>query len=108
MKMTYSDPASGVGAWYEWTGNDDVGHGKMAVKSIAENQVEHDLEFFSPWQSKSVITFSLTQSGDDTKVSWAMDENQQFMGKVMGVFMDMDAMLGADFDKGLKQLKPLV
>lgn len=107
MKTTYSDPAAGVGAWYEWTGNEQVGHGKMAVKSVAEDKVTHDLEFFEPWQSKSVITFAFAADGAGTKVTWSMDEQQQFMGKVMGLFMDMDAMLGADFEKGLKKLQPL-
>ncbi|GDX80878.1 polyketide cyclase [Deltaproteobacteria bacterium] len=107
MKQTYSEPKSGVGAWYEWTGNDEVGHGKMIVLESAPTKVVHDLEFFSPWQSKALITFSFVEAADATTVTWAMDEKPNFSGKMAGLFMDMDAMLGADFAAGLSSLKPL-
>ncbi len=107
MKQTYSDVKSGVGAWYEWTGNDEVGHGKMIVLESAPNKVVHDLEFFSPWQSKALISFTFAESDDTTTVTWAMDEKPNFAGKMAGVFMDMDGMLGADFTAGLSSLKPL-
>lgn len=107
MKQTYSDPKSGVGAWYAWTGNDEVGHGKMIVLESAPAKVVHDLEFFSPWQSKALITFAFVESGDATTVTWSMDEKPNFTGKMAGLFMDMDATLGADFSTGLSALKPL-
>lgn len=107
MKTTYSDTKAGVGAWYEWWGNDDVGHGKLTVLTVEDTKVTQDLEFFEPWQSKALITFAFTPDGEGTKVTWSMDEDQQFMGKVMGLFMDMDAMLGADFEKGLAKLQPI-
>jgi hypothetical protein len=106
-QRTVSDPSAGVGAWYEWRGNDHVGHGRMEVSSVAPTRVVHDLEFFSPWQSKATITFTFTPDGDATRVVWAMDEDQAFGGKMAGVFMDMDAMLGGDFEKGLRNLAPL-
>jgi hypothetical protein len=107
METTYSDTTAGPGAWYSWSGNEQVGKGKMEVLTVADDKVTHDLEFFEPWQSKATITFSFAADGDSTRVTWAMDENLQFSGKMAGLFMDMDAMLGADFDKGLAKLKPL-
>lgn len=107
METTYSEVTAGPGAWYSWKGNDQVGKGKMAVLTVADDKVTHDLEFFEPWQSKAVITFTFTPEGENTRVTWAMDEDQKFGGKVAGLFMDMDAMLGADFEKGLGKLKPL-
>lgn len=107
METTYSEVTSGPGAWYSWKGNDQVGKGKMTVLTVAEDKVTHDLEFFEPWQSKATITFAFTPEGDNTRVTWAMDEDQKFGAKVAGLFMDMDAMLGGDFEKGLTKLKPL-
>jgi hypothetical protein len=34
-----------------------------------------------------------------------MAGDTMFMSKVFGIFMDMDAMIGADFEKGLAALK---
>ncbi len=96
-----------MGAWYTWHGNDQVGRGRMEVLSIAPDRVVHDLEFFEPWQSKATITFTFTPDGDATRVVWAMDEDQGFGAKMAGLFMDMDAMLGADFQTGLANLAPL-
>jgi hypothetical protein len=34
-----------------------------------------------------------------------MDGNHNFIGKALGMFMDMDTMLGTDIEKGLALLK---
>ena len=47
------------------------------------------------------------QEGDKTKVVWAYDAEQPFPAKLMGLFVDMDAMLGGDFQAGLDKLAPL-
>ncbi len=107
MAITYHTTTAGPGAWYSWTGNEKVGNGKMTVLTVADDKITHDLEFFEPWQSKSTISFTFAPEGESTKVTWAMDETLPFTGKVMSLFMDMDAMLGADFEKGLTKLKPL-
>jgi|JI10StandDraft_1071094.scaffolds.fasta_scaffold174911_1 hypothetical protein len=108
-KMEFSDPASGLGAWYTWDGDPDtVGKGKMTVKSIeGETKVTHQLEFIAPWEAQPVDAFTFIAEGEKTKVVWSFDEEQALMGKLAGLFMDMDAMLGADFEKGLKSLKGL-
>ena len=45
--------------------------------------------------------------GEGTRVTWSFDEKQGFMSKAAGLFMDMDTMLGGDFEKGLNTLTPL-
>lgn len=109
QKLTFSEARQGVGAWYAWKGNDQVGEGKMSIVSVKENaQVVDRLEFIAPWQSVATVTFDLKPSGSGTEIVWSMDEDQNFGAKVMGLFMDMDAMLGADFTKGLTTLAPMV
>jgi hypothetical protein len=106
QKATFSGPEEGVGATYHWVGNDDVGEGEMKITDSKPNEsVKSDLQFLKPFESKSVITYTLAPEGEGTKVTWAMDGENGFAGKAMSVFMNMDKMLGTDFDEGLAKLK---
>jgi uncharacterized protein YndB with AHSA1/START domain len=108
QKETFSENNSGVGAWYAWKGNENVGSGKMTVTAVEQDRkVVHDLQFIEPFESKAVVTFTMTPEGDGTKVSWGFTSDNDLMGKMFGLFVDMESMLGADFDRGLNKLKPL-
>ena len=105
MKTTFSGPDSGKGASYAWTGNDEVGEGMMAIADSKPNDaVRIDLEFIKPFAQKSVTNFALKPEGDKTNVTWSMAGQNNFMGKAFGLFMNMDKMVGGDFEKGLAQL----
>ena len=43
-------------------------------------------------------------SGAGTNVTWTMNGHNNFMAKAFSAFMDMDKMIGADFEKGLAGL----
>ncbi|MBM3756562.1 MAG: SRPBCC family protein [Acidobacteria bacterium] len=106
MKTTMSPNPSGKGATYAWTGNDDVGEGKMTIaESTPSLSVEIDLEFIKPFESKARNKFTFTPEGTGTKVTWSMNGQNNFMSKAFGLFMNMDKMIGADFEKGLEQMK---
>lgn len=104
----YSEATQGVGAWYHWSGNDEVGEGKMVIKSAKEGEVAIDLIFIKPFEGQSVATINYAEQGDGMRVTWHFDQDNTFMSKLMMVFIDMDAMLGPDYEKGLALLKPLV
>ena len=105
QKSTFSDPATGVGAWYAWEGNDDVGSGKMTYTALEpEAKVTEDLEFITPFESKAVVVTSLVPVEGGTKVTWGFTSPNNFMAKAFGLFVDMDTMLGKDFEKGLGKL----
>lgn len=105
IQLTYSDNPAGVGAWYTWKG-EVVGAGKMAITAVVPDQkVESDLDFTEPFASHADVTLSMTPEGTGTKVTWAFDSEQNFMSKAFGLVMDMDAMLGKDFESGLATLK---
>ncbi len=107
--VEFSEPSAGVGAWYTWSGNDEVGTGRMELLSAAPNEVVHELRFIEPFESVATATVSVRElDGETVEVTWAYDQDADFATKLMTVFVDMDAMLGADFDKGLAKLKPLV
>lgn len=98
-----------VGATAKWEGNADVGKGEQRLDSLVPGQhVRTHLTFIEPFASESNALIELSPVGDSTKVTWAMVGENDFMGKLMGKFMDMDAMIGKDFDKGLGRLKEQV
>ncbi len=108
VKWTFSDPASGVGAWYEWVGNDDVGRGKMEVVSVKDDAVGYALTFIEPFESEAGVTLTLEDHAEGTEVVWGMDSKNGFASKLFMVFADFDAMIGADFERGLGNLAKVV
>ncbi len=106
QKTTYEGAASGTGAIQSWSGNDDAGEGRMTITDSQANAfVKIKLEFIRPFASTSQVEFTFTPAGNDVKVAWAMHGENNFLSKAFGVFMDMDAMIGKDFEKGLAAMK---
>jgi hypothetical protein len=105
MKRTFSGSASGVGAIYEWTGNSDVGAGRMEITGNAPDRITVKLDFIQPFENHNTATFTLIRGGAVTHVTWAMDGATPYLAKVMGIFVDMDKMIGTDFSTGLSNLK---
>ncbi len=99
----FSDPASGVGAWYTWRG-EQLGSGRMEIDSITPAEVRYALHFTAPLESAAEVQIDLEPEAGATRVTWTMSSEQSFVGKLFGVFVDMDAMLGADFERGLENL----
>jgi hypothetical protein len=105
MKKTLSGPATGVGSVYEWEGNSKVGQGRMEILESTPTQIKIKLDFLKPIEGHNITTFSLQQQGELTTVTWDMSGPNNYLAKVMQVFMDMDKMIGKDFEKGLSDLK---
>lgn len=109
MKTTFSGAASGVGSMYSWIGNSDVGEGKMTIiQSHPNEHIALDLEFIKPFAAKNVTEFIFNPEGDKTGVTWTMTGQKNFVMKAFGMVVDMDKMVGADFEKGLAQMKAVV
>ena len=108
MKREVSGAPQGKGALYAWSGNDQVGVGSMEITdSAAPEQVKIRLEFKQPWQATNATTFSLVPTTQGTRVTWAMDGENNFGAKAMSMFMNMDEMIGKDFEAGLTNLGAL-
>ena len=106
MQRTFEGAASGKGAVYGWSGNDEVGQGRMEiVENAVPNQLAIKLDFIQPFASSNRTEFKLQPQGDTTLVTWTMSGPSQFATKLMSVFVSMDKMIGKDFEKGLAQLK---
>lgn len=106
MKTTFSGPASGVGAVYSWTGNKDVGEGRMTIVESRPNElVRIRLEFIEPFPSVGDNEFTLKPEGNGVAVAWTLSGQKGFLEKAMCMVQSMDKMIGPDFEKGLAQLK---
>ncbi len=109
MKKTMEGPESGEGAKYIWEGNDDVGAGQMTiVRSSPNERVDINLEFIRPWQSTSQTSWILSAEEGNTKVTWVMEGNREGVFiKTLSLLLNMDKMIGKDFEKGLNKLKDI-
>jgi hypothetical protein len=105
MKRELSGAAVGTGAAYHWMGNKKVGEGRMTITdSRPPLNVTIRLEFIKPWTATNTTRFDFAPDGTGTKVTWTMSGHKNFMAKAFCLFMDMDKMVGGDFEKGLAQL----
>lgn len=106
MKRTFGAVTSGKGATYAWEGNKDVGQGSMEiVESIPPSRVALKLDFLKPFEAHNRIEFVLQPAAGATNVTWTMEGPTPYFAKIIHVFMDMDKMVGKDFEAGLANLK---
>ena len=106
MSREFSDPAHGEGAVYRWSGNDEVGTGSLTNVKVVDNQrVDQELEFTAPWQSEARCGFEVQPVGDAVEVTWYYEQDADFGTKMMMVMMDLEEMLGPEYDKGLESLE---
>ena len=106
MRKTHSGAASGVGAGYEWQGNNKVGHGRMEIaEAVAPERVLIKLDFLKPFEAHNMAEYLLAESGGETEFTWAMYGPNHFLSTVMGLFFNMDKLVGAQFEQGLVALK---
>jgi uncharacterized protein YndB with AHSA1/START domain len=108
LKRTYSGPASGKGAVYEWQGNSKVGQGRMEITDAqAPRKLAIKLDFLKPFEAHNTAVFTMVPKGNATEVTWTMDGPVPYPAKVMHVFFDMDSLVGKDFETGLANLKSI-
>lgn len=105
MQRDFGGAPQGVGATYAWSGNDKVGAGRMEILEDTPQRVKIKLDFIKPFEGHNTAEFTLQPQGDTTLVTWAMYGPAPFVSKLMGLFFDMDRMIGKDFESGLQSLK---
>jgi hypothetical protein len=105
VRGEYRGPPSGPGAQYLFAGNSDVGTGSITVVDASPSRVAMKLEMTEPMSTHNHVEFLLQPQGAGTQVTWSMQGRQPYVAKVIGLFLDMDGMVGGEFEKGLAQLK---
>lgn len=111
LQRTYDGTAEGVGTIYGWTGNSQVGQGRMTIsESRPGESIRIAMEFIKPFASQATAEFTFAAAGDGkTTVTWTMSgSNSNIVCKAMGLFMDMDKMIGDQFAEGLRNLAAVV
>ena len=106
MKRTFGATTAGKGAVYEWDGNKDVGKGRMEITDTAPpSKIVIKLDFIAPFEGHNIAEFTIDGKSDATNVTWAMYGPATLVSKLMGIFFNMDSMIGKDFEAGLANLK---
>ncbi len=109
IKQTYEGVPSGAGAIYTWVGNNKVGEGRMTItESRPSDLIKIKLEFVKPFASTCATEFTFKPEGNQTRTTWSMSGENNFIAKAFCLFMNMDKMVGGDFEKGLAQMKSVV
>jgi uncharacterized protein YndB with AHSA1/START domain len=109
MKQTYEGAPAGTGAIYTWSGNNEVGEGRMTITDSRPNDlIRVKLEFFKPFAATNTADFTFKPEGNQTVVSWSMFGDKNFMAKAIQLVMNMDKMIGGQFEKGLADMKSAV
>ena len=106
MKRTFGAITAGKGATYAWQGDSNVGEGRMEIVEAAPpNKLVIKLDFLKPFEAHNTAEFTLEPKGEGTLVTWAIYGPSAYVTKVMGLFFNIDAMIGRDFEAGLADLK---
>jgi uncharacterized protein YndB with AHSA1/START domain len=108
LKRTYGGAASGTGAVYEWSGNKDIGQGRMEItQSTPSSKVALKLDFMKPFEAHNMVEFTLAEQGGSTTLTQAMYGPSPYMSKVMGLFFSMEKMVGEKYEEGLASIKAI-
>jgi hypothetical protein len=108
IRSAYSGPPHGVGSRYDWDSR-QVGSGSLELVGQQPGRaVQMKLDVIKPFEAHNQAEFSLQPTADGaTEVSWRMHGPATFVSKLMGLFIDMDRMVGRDFEDGLQNLRRL-
>jgi len=106
MKQNYEGAPAGPGAVYAWSGNKEVGEGRMTIAdSRPSDLIRVKLEFFKPFAATNTAEFTFVPEGNQTRVTWSMFGEKNFMAKAVHLLINMDKMIGGQFEKGLADMK---
>lgn len=109
VKMNYSGPTDGIGATTSWESTGSMGVGRaVIIQSIANQNVKTQITYEKPMVMEQVSDMTLTAKNGGTAVKWSVVGKNSFMGRLFCTFMNMDKMVGGEFEKGLNKLKNIV
>lgn len=107
-RKTYEGPPEGVGATCAWSGNNQIGQGRMTIiESRPFELVRFQLDFLKPIKVSNSAVFTFKPEGRETVVTWTMYGKSNFIGKALGLFLNCEKIVGCQFEKGLARLRSL-
>ena len=107
-KAKFEGPQAGTGAAFSWSGNTEIGEGKMTIaESKPDEYVKINIDFERPFSGRSVAEFQLKPDGAGTNVVWSMTGERPFFARATCIIFNADKMVGDMFEKGLESLRKL-
>jgi uncharacterized protein YndB with AHSA1/START domain len=107
-KNSFEGAPAGTGAVFAWAGNDKVGEGRMTLtESRPPDLIRIKLEFVRPFAATNTAEFTFRPEGNQTVVTWSMAGRNNFLARALCLFVNMDKMVGGEFEKGLAQMKAI-
>jgi hypothetical protein len=108
-KNFFDGPPFGIGASFKWEGNNKVGVGRMTIaESQPDEAIRLRLDFEKPMKATNMAEFTFRPEAGQTIVTWSMLGKNNFMGRIFGLLMNCDRMVGGQFEQGLANLKSVV
>jgi uncharacterized protein YndB with AHSA1/START domain len=105
-KIGFEGPPEGEGTVMTWSGNSEVGEGKMTLTESRPNElIETKVEMVKPFAGSSTSEFTFKPEGDQTSVTWSVAAHHNFMEKALCLIFGGERMMGGLMEKGLSQLK---
>jgi effector-binding domain-containing protein len=109
MKVTYEGTPGQIGHFYSWSGNKDVREGSMRIAAINGDTISEDLSFSTHADRKdATVNLIAKDNGGSTSAKWQMIMNVGFLHRAPMLFINMDKMMGPDFEKGMANLKTVL
>jgi Polyketide cyclase / dehydrase and lipid transport len=108
-EATFEGPSAGAGALFRWAGNKEIGEGSMTItESRPSDLIRIKLEFLKPFAATNTAEFTFKPESNQTAVTWSMFGTNNFIARAVCLFMNMDKMVGGQFEKGLASMKSVV
>jgi carbon monoxide dehydrogenase subunit G len=105
-KIGFEGPPEGQGTVMTWSGNSEVGEGKMTLtESRPYDLIKTKVDMVKPIAGSSISEFTFKPEGDQTSVTWSMAAHHNFLHKALCLISGGKRMMGGLMDKGLAQLK---
>jgi hypothetical protein len=110
MEQHFTGTDGTVGFISHWKGTEISGEGEQEIKKIVEGErLETELRFTSPMESKADTYLTTEAAGENqTKVKWGFSSEMPRPFNVMLLFIDMDELIGKDFQDGLGSMKAIL
>jgi uncharacterized protein YndB with AHSA1/START domain len=111
MKTSFSGTDGSPGFVSAWESDDpEVGKGEQEILSITENErVDYELRFQEPFSSTSESWMTTSPMEENsTRVTWGFSGHMPYPTNFFLLVMDMEEMLGEDFEIGLANLKAIL
>jgi uncharacterized membrane protein len=107
MKQEFSGTDGEIGAVSKWMSK-VVGNGEQEIRKITNGErIDNELRFEGgPPSPAYFITESISEN--QTKVKWGMSGAFNYPMNLMLLFMDMEKMIGVEYEKSLQNLKSVM